>query len=370
MTKLVLHIGTTKTGTTAIQEFLAANQEALAAQDVGYPLPPSRFERAKLSRNANFLHRKFMIGHHPNLQTELDVRSMPGAEEAFAQAVARFGTVVLSDELFWSGGFRKGFWQEVKDYCDAAGISEYQIVVYLRRQDLYTESRWNQFIKQKDGRTFGFREFLYSENALKMADYHTGLKRVAKVFGKESITVGVFERERLANGDVVPDFLDKVGIKFTDAFVRPAAEPNQRLSGNLVEIKRIMNESCEYRTGKNFLREDLVEASEQSSETHKTSPLDAKERRRYLKQFEEGNAAIAREYLGRPNGVLFGEASSDSAPVWSYDTASMLHDTILLFTEALCTERRCRIDLEHRVDDLERQVRQLKRQMSDEPAGH
>lgn len=370
MTKLVLHIGTTKTGTTAIQEFLAANQAALAEQGVGYPLSTHRFARAAISRNAHFLHRKFMLDHGLSERTAVDDCAMSAAEEAFAQALQRFDTVVLSDEVFWTGGFRKGFWAHVKGYCDAAGVTDYQIVVYLRRQDLYTESRWNQFVKQRDGRTFTFKEFLCSKNALKVADYYRGLQRAAKVFGKENITVGVFERERLANGDVVPDFLDEVGIKLTDAFERPPGELNQRLSGNLVEAKRIINESANYRAvGKNFLRDSLVAASQCSGETGKTSPLDVKERKDYLKRFEDGNAKIAREYLGRANGALFGAASSDDAPVWRYNTESMLHDTILLFTEALCAERQCRAKLERRIAKLEDQVEQLKAQAEDEQAG-
>ena len=55
--KLVLHIGTHKTGTTAIQGAMAANVPALKAQGYAYPLFPARFAGVPNDRNGYFIGR-------------------------------------------------------------------------------------------------------------------------------------------------------------------------------------------------------------------------------------------------------------------------------------------------------------------------
>ena len=50
--KLILHIGTHKTGTTALQQFLHANREALAARGFHYATPPHGLQHSNLVANA------------------------------------------------------------------------------------------------------------------------------------------------------------------------------------------------------------------------------------------------------------------------------------------------------------------------------
>ena len=50
--KLLLHIGTHKTGTTALQQFLYANRELLAACGFHYATPPHRLQEVNRVANA------------------------------------------------------------------------------------------------------------------------------------------------------------------------------------------------------------------------------------------------------------------------------------------------------------------------------
>lgn len=52
---LYVHIGTTKTGTTAIQSFCIDNQETLNQKGYCYPLFPYRYPDVSERRNARFL---------------------------------------------------------------------------------------------------------------------------------------------------------------------------------------------------------------------------------------------------------------------------------------------------------------------------
>ena len=55
MKTLYLHIGQPKTGTTALQHFLAANSAELEAQGLAFPLMPFTWRFALPERNALFL---------------------------------------------------------------------------------------------------------------------------------------------------------------------------------------------------------------------------------------------------------------------------------------------------------------------------
>jgi hypothetical protein len=50
--KLILHIGTHKTGTTALQQFLYANRQPLAAGGFYYATPPHGLQEANFVANA------------------------------------------------------------------------------------------------------------------------------------------------------------------------------------------------------------------------------------------------------------------------------------------------------------------------------
>ena len=50
--KLILHIGTHKTGTTALQQFLHANRRRLAARGFHYATPPHGLQHSNLVSNA------------------------------------------------------------------------------------------------------------------------------------------------------------------------------------------------------------------------------------------------------------------------------------------------------------------------------
>lgn len=52
---LYVHVGTTKTGTTAIQSFLIDNQELLNQKGYCYPLFPYRYQDVSERRNAHFM---------------------------------------------------------------------------------------------------------------------------------------------------------------------------------------------------------------------------------------------------------------------------------------------------------------------------
>ena len=94
-----------------------------------------------------------------------------------------------------------------------------QVLCYLRRQDLWLESWYNQHIRWpwvKELSVSSPGEFLARREEFYWIDYAQMLQRWRDTFGMESMTVKVFERAQL-NGDLLSDFftstrLDQTGL--------------------------------------------------------------------------------------------------------------------------------------------------------------
>lgn len=99
--KLVLHIGTHKTGTTAIQGAMAANVPALKAQGYAYPLFSSHFEGVPNDRNGYFIGRLVKDVVKPG---SIEEDRLALAQTCSAELEKYLGApedVILSDERLW-----------------------------------------------------------------------------------------------------------------------------------------------------------------------------------------------------------------------------------------------------------------------------
>lgn len=141
MGELILHIGTTKTGTSSLQRFLSDNRQELLAHGVLYPIFTDQPRRPSVV-NAFFLNKYCLAlakGRNPHglvndieANLELLTRSLSGREQ-----------VLLSDENMsldpaWISkgtSWEEPFWHTLAATLSEAGARNVTIVVYLRRQD-------------------------------------------------------------------------------------------------------------------------------------------------------------------------------------------------------------------------------------------
>ena len=148
MPTLYLHIGTPKTGTTALQNFLPANEEVLEQHGICYPDFGFRYTGLGVHRNGHFL----VTG---NYKDEFGNR-VPEKEEADYQEGLRkleetgkkFSKIILSDEGIWKQSItdRENFWERLNKDLKRIGF-DIKIVVYFRRQNLFVQSHWAHKIK-------------------------------------------------------------------------------------------------------------------------------------------------------------------------------------------------------------------------------
>lgn len=356
MSTVYLHIGMPKTGTTALQMFLPLNESVLSQKGFCYPLMPFEFENIGKRRNAHFL----------SLWTEKD--SAPEWEQGFnavKEALFDHDNVILSDENLWSRQRLDDFWENVCSGFSDIG-ADIKVIVYLRSQDDQVESNWNQKVKDKKTRMqISFAQFMEEERYYYMPfDYGEALDRISSYIGRDNLLVRVYEKQQFAGGSIFADFLEVLGLGFSEEYKLPEFTPNVRLPNSAVEIKRLINSAYEGEDIPDIYREIIsrafdmkhrLEIPERTSSMF--SPL---MREKFMSKYAEGNAYVAREYLHRADGVLF-RGNLSSIPQWKMNDHEILLDMIRIFaTEGVYLYNR-ETRIKERELELERKLREFKK---------
>lgn len=351
MKDLILHVGTPKTGTSAIQRFCWENAAALQQQGFVYPDLAGRWLHVHPSRNGQFLCQIAYAGGNRATceQTALSVQRLNDLVDEHAE-----GTLVLSDEGLWqAGAVNERGWQHIATTCRNAGFECIQIVVYLRRQDEFIESTWSQHIKGARRARLHLTSILDRPNLLAKCDYDANLQVLERTFGRENITVRIYDRTLLADGDVVTDFLGIIGAEPTEDMAYPQATVNASIANNLTLLKRLANCSPAYQATDNFLQEACQTVSETLQHTGERSMLPPEYRQEILQRYATGNARIAHEYFGNESGELFAVKPGDDGPAWQPNPECMSRDAFLLLIDALSREHQRTRELGQRMQETE-----------------
>ena len=336
--KLVLHIGTHKTGTTTLQSTLESNTDARRRAGFIYPTMPEKWEHAARNRNGYWLNMAVLerIGSIHLQQPEKIAACRAMCSELLTQSERN---LILSDERLWYNGTKSGFWPAARAILEECGAREVTVVLYLRRQDLFAESLWAQFVKQGN-MSSELVDYISANKIKKVCDYARGIKAIQAVFGAENLVIRIYDCNQLVEGDTVADFLSTAGIEDRSAFVRPELPRNPSLGPTATLLKLQINRSPGYREHeKDFLHVPAKAVSAQRAES-KASFLTPEQRAEFLAQYDQGNEWIARECLGREDGVLF-PASEDELqrPAFEPDALMLALQTCELMAEALTAER-------------------------------
>ena len=160
--KLILHIGTHKTGTTALQQFLHANRRALAARGFHYATPPHGPQHSNVVSNALTAGESLSVEAFLTRHTEMARRHgantlLVSAENFYAMSVL---LGVRRRQVCTNAIERERILIETLQALMPKGIGTAQIVCYLRRPDRYAESLYSQHVKREVGFDGTFDDFL------------------------------------------------------------------------------------------------------------------------------------------------------------------------------------------------------------------
>lgn len=337
MKTLYLHIGTSKTATTAIQRFFADNRDLLASKGFVYPKVLKVLD-VNANRNAHPLFAVITDSNGKRLKNE-EEQNRKGVYSQILSCFRTCDNILMSDETAWSATSTShcDFWEELHNEA-ARGGYQVKIIVYLRRQDQFAASRWNQRIKSTDS-TIKWKRYIKDPNQyhLDWLSYDSKLESIAKYFGKEAIIVRRFQSDCFYGGSIYSDFLHILNLELTSEYILPDSLSNISLSENMAELKRLMNtlHVDMDRQERFFYVNVFRECSRKAPKADTFSMFSREEAFDFLEQFQEGNARVVQDYLqdGKP---LFNDAFPER-PKWEKDNPYFTDDMIRFFS-MLCIE--------------------------------
>ena len=241
--KLILHIGTHKTGSTALQQFLAANPHSLSALGIHYAVPPTAIKAS-------------LLVHLLNTNDQRRIREFFMSHIASARR-KRAHTLIVSAEGFYGMALVPALCrrQPCADLLDQDHVLisrllasipgdglDTNVVCYFRRPDHFAESWYNQQVKYGSLFSGDFAEFLSLVYPALLYNEYMG--RWVDIFGSGNCSARVYED---VSGSIIDDFTHGVlNISDLSPFVATRDAVNERLSRDLLEFKRAVNRNAIY----------------------------------------------------------------------------------------------------------------------------
>ena len=324
--RIVLHIGTEKTGTSSIQRFFQINRERLLGRSILYSCVAGTENHMALAAAAQSEEKLDDLRMIYELDSPAKVRAF---RETLANQLLEEATSSACSQLVFSSEHCSSRLVSVTEVETLANIlrpisRDIRIVVYLRRQDDFLCSSYSTDVKS------GFcGEFELPDAPLRKAryDYFELLRRWSSVFGRKNLVCRIYDSARLKGGEVVEDFAEVIGLAWDASFERPP-RVNESLDARALEFLRLLNKSVpRFRDNRlNPERGNLVQLLQKLSNGPGLS-LPPHLMREFMEHFRQSNARVAEQYFGTiaPAGdPLFGEPqrTSDRAHMQSLDAES------------------------------------------------
>lgn len=321
MPDLFIHIGSPKTGTTAIQHFLSNNRDALLEAGLLYP-------RGGMVKSA---HHVIGAAIFPGRFSKLDIgprdEALRAATALIQEEAAAHNphTVVISTEYLW-GELGP---HHVRRLLRCFPGWQIHIVAYLRRQDLLAQSLYLQLVKSGYARSFA--DWLAQSKDSANAGFR--LDRVLESWrvGREpaKIVTRVYERLQI-DSDIRVDFLRTVCPQVDFRIGSEDRRLNTAPDRETVELLLLLNRTLDNNEAANRLRRHLIANVPPRGRFAPLAYFTPQEVEPFMAAFAAGNEHVARNFLGRQDGRLFLEPLPDAAarPANTVDEAAMLHQLV------------------------------------------
>ena len=281
MKRVILHIGTPKTGTTSLQwSFLQSRPQLI---DLGLLYPS-----CGLSTDSH------EFAHHPLARAAKAKLTTPWKSVVTEIQSSICDTAIISSEEMTALDSTS-----IEFIRDCLQGFELSIVAYLREQVDYIEAMYNQNIKTaKDTRTRDrfLTDFLATDEAnyLKLLDRWTTALCPSKTYFR------VYQKALLKNGDIIDDFSDLFSIPI-DQIERPTRTLNAGVNNKYLELLRHVN-MLDVSIGEKNPKIVSVLIDIESRAATRNPPLFNTEQRALISAFfEASNRGLAKRYFpGHP----------------------------------------------------------------------
>jgi hypothetical protein len=278
---LVLHIGANKTGSSAIQAFLRLNAAELARS--GLFVAPS-----DLSLDGE------ISGQHVWFVEEL-LSDIPAGGRRIARRIDKLMAGLPEDArlLISAENLSNGTGAE-RVFGGLAETYDVQVLFYVRRQDELLLSSWQQWESKISG---DFWAWLTDCVGIR-GNWRSVLQAWENVVPRNNITVRIYERSRMPDGDVIADFARALGLsERLSELQRPEGVVNASYADAVVELAK-GNRALFHDKHDN----DFYNAVEQLTEGRyhrnpRESVITHEQRRAILRRYVESNEWVRAHYF-------------------------------------------------------------------------
>jgi len=297
MKTIYLHIGTPKTGTTSIQEYLIANELKLHAN--GYLVPrSSRINNGShicLTNYALDVERECRLRLVCNTHTHEDILKF--RKKIFGklrQEIREYPgeCVILSDEHCYRRLVNESEFTRLKQLFEGL-YNQLKVIIYIREQSDMFCSNYSTSLKNNNKEVIGN---LAKFSRTDYLNYNQTIKKWETIFGIENIILRIFDRDKMHKNDVVSDFCHMLNIPRYDH--NPVFR-NISLNAKQCEFLRIVNIGFGKMQGKKEIRTRHQLNQMVINTQIEGVPISYLINRAYQDVYNESNKALAARYFGK-----------------------------------------------------------------------
>lgn len=221
------HIGMPKTGTTALQRFLAANRDRLGKLGYAYPSFLGEENHKKLAAYALEMDTVVPLKMELKLVDKAGITAFKtNLDMVFRQEISASGDYIFSNEHCTTYLYTEVELQRLKALVTSTG-QKVRLILYIREPVAFHASRFSTNLIQ--GRTAALQK-VGPKVLLKFYDYEAIAGLWSRVFGRDSLTIRIFARDALVGGDIRRDFCTVLGLEERALDFEYATNPNANRS--------------------------------------------------------------------------------------------------------------------------------------------
>ncbi|EOH7075098.1 coiled-coil domain-containing protein [Campylobacter coli] len=306
-----VHIGTEKTGTTSIQEFLYINKSIIQKQNYFFAQSIGiknhwdlAFLGYSLNKKDSYILNNSLWNFQAIKQHKKNIFSKIKDEVKFNHKI------IFSSELLQSRLTRKREIVKLYTFFKKIGFTNIKVICYIRDANEMLRSLLSEAIKWEEIDSFELKEekeeykLGYKKNLFHfhhICNHKQTLQWWGEIFGKENLIVRLFDKNEFYQGDLLKDFIHSIGLEWDDEFIIPPKQ-NESLDLLGIDLLRRINKFLPLfcNNARNIFRGDLHHFAVKhftSKDSHLKFQPPKEVVQSYIDYFEESNEWVRKEFF-------------------------------------------------------------------------